>query len=316
MDDPKKSRFNAPPVQPEEEEPIIDLIDEVPAGEKTLGLSDLEKNLLEFERRFGAGPAAPPAGNDPAEVKLPDLDELEDLNFEEEDEALTPAASEDKSIADLEQHLDWLFAEESPPPAAAAPAGPAAKRDEVIEIAEFEEQFLDAEEIPLEPAAAARAPEPEEDEETLELLEVEEDAPDDELIWFDTPATTDPSQAAAEAPAPETDEATAAPGTPAADTLFSGAIAPAAAVGAAASAVAAPAAPAPAVLQPDAPQPAIDLASIPMDRIEAAVANVIERTYSGRIEMIIRQAVEKAVTREIERLKNELLESEAGGRLF
>jgi hypothetical protein len=53
-----------------------------------------------------------------------------------------------------------------------------------------------------------------------------------------------------------------------------------------------------------------------MDRIETAVQNVIARSYSGRIEAIILQAIEKAVAREIERLRNELLENEPGGKPF
>ncbi len=321
MDDPKKSSYKRPPIPPEDEEQIIDLIDEVPESEEVLGLSDLENNLLEFERRFGAGSASRPAGDRTPEATLPDPDELEDLDFEEEDEtpepatASTPSTSEDESLANLEQHLDWLFAEDPPPPAAKAPSRKATKRDEVIEITEFEEQFLDAEEIPLEPVAT-HAPEPEEGE-TLELLDIEEDEPDDELIWFDTPAT----QASARTPAPGSKDATPALPTPAVELIPADAPSPPEAIDIAVSAAAAAAAPAPEHAAPAAPpadtlQPTIGLDSIPMDRIEAAVATIIERSYSGRIEAIILQAIEKAVTREIERLRNELLENEPGGRLF
>ncbi|MFO7686604.1 MAG: hypothetical protein R6V60_10965 [Desulfobacterales bacterium] len=305
MDDPRKSTNNRPPIQPVDDEPIIDLIDEVPEGGQALGLSDLEKNLLEFERRFGASPAPQPAGERAADGRLPDLGELEDLDFEEADEAPlleadSPATTgEDPTLTNLEQHLDWLFAEDSPPPAAGAPQANALKGTEVIEITEFDEQFPDAEEPPLEPAAATREPEPEEDE-TLELLDIEEDEPDDELIWFDTPETPDAAPPGLGSKSPETQAAAAAPPAPAAEAI------PAAAAALARTAEgAAPKAPA-----------AVDIDALPTDRIEAAVANVIARSYSSRIEAIILQAIEKAVAREIERLRNELLESEPGDRLF
>lgn len=319
MDDPKKSAVTRPPTQPEDEEPIIELTDEVPEGEPAGAYSDLEKNLLEFERRFGASPEPLPAGDHPAGEKLPELEDLEDLGFLEDDETPAPstasssATAADEALTNLEQHLDWLFAEGTAPAAAGAATGSDPQPGGVIEISEFEEQFLDAEEVPPKAAEPPSEPEPE-DEETLELLEIEADETDNELIWFDTP---EPPAEAAAGVEPQTQNMAAAP-------IVSPTAAPSAtipapeAIGAAVSAAAAAVVPsaersAPAEAQPDTAPTAIDFDSIPMDRIEAAVENVIARSYSGRIEAIIVQAIENAVTREIERLKSEL-ENEPGGR--
>ena len=51
-------------------------------------------------------------------------------------------------------------------------------------------------------------------------------------------------------------------------------------------------------------------ARIPPEEIEAAVERVIERKLGGTIEATILRVIETAVTREIERLKQLLLEDE------
>ncbi|MCU0560408.1 MAG: hypothetical protein MUD16_09470 [Desulfobacterales bacterium] len=310
MDDPQKSAFHRPPTQLEDEEPIIELTEVVPESEQASGSSELEKNLLEFERRFGAGPGSPSAEDRAPNDKLPELDELEDLDFLEDEEtsapvaASSPATPADETLAHLEQHMDWLFAEETSRPAAGALNGNDPLRAEVIEISEFEEQFLDAEEIQPTAAAAPKAPEPEAEPELLDIEEEEKEAPDDERFWFDPPERPAPAEAGVEPrPLDVRAEASAPP-----DVIE--------AVVSAAAAAVAPAiersAPAPA--HPEGSAPALDVDSIPMDRLEAAVASVIARSYSGRIEAIIVQAIESAVAREIERLRNELLESEPGGK--
>jgi hypothetical protein len=52
------------------------------------------------------------------------------------------------------------------------------------------------------------------------------------------------------------------------------------------------------------------------DQIDAAVERVITRMYAGTIETIIRQSIEKAVYKEIERLKNRLLEDDPGDKIL
>jgi hypothetical protein len=260
-----------------------------------------------------------------AEGTLPELVALEDLDFEEEDEipALTDPVADtlslkDQNLDNLEQHLDWLFAEDSPPPAPETPTVKTSKPDEVIEIIDFEEQFLDAEEIPEEIPAEMYEHGPEE-EETPEFLDIEEAEPDNELVWFDTlePPDETPKDLAPHPPLME--NLTAASLGRAAEPVPPTAMSPpediAAAVSAAAAAVSpAPASAASAAPPADGPSPAVDIDSIPMDRLEAAVANVIARSYSGRIEAIILQAIEKAVARDIERLRNELLDRDPEGK--
>ena len=46
MSDSKKSGPKRPPIEFPNDEPIIDLVDEVPVGPANADLSDLEKNLL------------------------------------------------------------------------------------------------------------------------------------------------------------------------------------------------------------------------------------------------------------------------------
>jgi hypothetical protein len=45
------------------------------------------------------------------------------------------------------------------------------------------------------------------------------------------------------------------------------------------------------------------------------VERVITRMYAGTIETVIRQSIEKAVLKEIERLKNHLLENDFGDKI-
>ncbi len=64
----------------------------------------------------------------------------------------------------------------------------------------------------------------------------------------------------------------------------------------------------------DVPQPAAANA-LTEDQVDAAVERVITRMYAGTIETIIRQSIEKAVLKEIERVKNRLLENDPGDKI-
>ncbi len=328
MDASKKRPLNQPP--PEDDE-IIDLIDEVPDAETAIGLSELEQNLLELERRFGAEPAVPPDHENALEAELPDLGELEELDFELEPEtpeppaARTPQPPKTEGVTELEQHLDWLFDEEPSPPASQTTGADAADPNAVIPIAEFEEQFLEPEELPVETGAVQAADAVEEEEEILEFLDIEEEAPDEELIWFDSPGATPEAAETAEEPLdlfaeeiPDSPEPESVAPIAAADDSVRPSpveIPPEAVAVAAAAAALAPErpttpSPATAAAVAAAPPP---LDSLSPELIEAAVEKVVTRLYSSRIESIILQAIQKAVTQEIERLKNELLDNAPGG---
>ncbi|MCU0538803.1 MAG: hypothetical protein MUF46_02805 [Desulfobacterales bacterium] len=325
MDDPKKRSLNQPP--PEDEE-IIELIDEVPDVESGTDLSEIEQNLLELERRFAAEPAPTPDQDNALEAELPDLGDLEELDFELEPDAPEPKAASPATqppaaagMNDLEKHLDWLFDEELPPPAPQAAESGALDPNEVIPIAEFDEQFLEPEVPPLGETAAAAADAGSEEDETLELLDIEEDAPEDELIVFDAPETAPEAEEeplelfTEETPdAPESAPAEPIAAADAALPVEPVEIPPAAVAAAVVAAAAAPEKttlpPAPAAA-PETMPPLLEPLS--PQQIEAAVEKVVTRLYSSRIEAIILQAIQKAVTLEIERLKNELLDHETGG---
>lgn len=326
MSDHKKRPLNPPP--PEDDE-IIDLIDEVPDGDTAGDLSELEQNLLDLERRFGAGPAVPPDRDNALEAGLPDLGELEELDFELEPETPEPPAAptsptlKTTGMDELEQHLDWLFSEEPPPPAPETTgAAAAADLNEVIPITEFEEQFLEPVEPPVKTGAAPAADAEKEDDEILELLDIEEEEPDEELIWFDSPATRPEAAETEEEPLELFEEEIADGPEPvpvepiaAIDDVISPApvLIPLAAA-AATAAVIAPAGPAPAMTRAaegEAVPPPLD--SLSPEQIEAAVEKVVTRLYSSCIEAIILQAIQKTVTQEIERLKNEFLDNEPEG---
>jgi hypothetical protein len=58
---------------------------------------------------------------------------------------------------------------------------------------------------------------------------------------------------------------------------------------------------------PDAPS-AVEAAALSNEQIEAAVERLIERRLGGSLESIVRRAVETAVTKEIKRLQQLLLD--------
>jgi hypothetical protein len=206
--------------------------------------------------------------------------------------------------------------------------------NDIEEISEFEEQFLDPEDIlDSKPAPHAAAK-----DEPPELLDLDEAELDNELLWFDdlakgdAPAAGQPSDqteqeeielllpedadlgptSAADVFAAHLDSMFAETGGTAVP-LAAGDAAPVAPppVSVIAAAAAAMAPGAGIMIPTETPPPELSRpARIPPEEIEAAVERVIERKLGGTVEATILRAIETAVTREIERLKHLLLEDE------
>ncbi|MDO8943358.1 MAG: hypothetical protein Q7U75_09255, partial [Desulfobacterales bacterium] len=190
MSDSKKSDPKRPAIESLDDELVIDLIDEVPGGPADGDLSDLEQNLLSFERSFGRG--LEKSGEHLRTFPdLPDLNDLNGFDFEEDDVerpasgTLPPAAAKEPLPDGTEPELDWLLDEVAFAPAADPARGTGGMDNDVTEISEFDEQFLDAEEVIDGPPAAAVESDDGNDDETLELLDLDDDEIDNELVWFD-----------------------------------------------------------------------------------------------------------------------------------
>ena len=329
MSDSKKSDPERPPIEYLDDELVIDLVDEVPGGSADGDLSDLENNLLNLERSFSR--SLEKTGEDsPPFPELPVLNDLNGFDFEEDNAqrpasgTLPPAAAKEPLPDSTEPELDWLLDEVDSAPTA-DPARAAGETDnDVTEILEFDEQFLEAKEIMDSPPAAEDESGGGNDDETLELLDLDDHDIDNELVWFDDLDAPPDHGAVAQA-----GQAGVAPLEPAdtrttAADLFDAfvqvekpaggdALATAglsAAAAAALTAIRGTAAPTYSsiaeVSQPPAANPLTE------DQIDAAVERVITRMYAGTIETIIRQSIEKAVHKEIERLKSRLLEDDPG----
>ena len=333
MSDSKKSDLERPPIESLDDELIIDLVDEIPRGPAEGDLSALEKNLLTFNRSFNHGHEKP--GEDLRTLpELPDLNKLNGFDFEEDD-AKRPASDTRPTAAakeplpdgtDLE--LDWLLDEVASTPSEVAARGAGGTDNDVTDISEFDEQFLEAEEVMDGPPAAGGESDGGNDDEALELIDLDDDAIDNELVWFDDLDKPPDHGGAAQA-----GQAGVAPLEPADTRLFSNTTATdlfdafvqlerpvggdalvtaGLSAAAAASLTAIPDTAAPSqsrtadVSQPPAANALTD------DQIDAAVERVITRMYAGTIETIILQAIRKAVLKEIELLKNRLLENDPG----
>jgi hypothetical protein len=339
MSDSKKSDPAQPSIEFLDDEPIIDLVDEVPEGPADGALSDLEKNLLNLDKSFSRGLEKPGEDLRPFS-ELPDLDDLNGFDFEEDSaehpaSGTPPPATANEPLPDgTEPELDWLLDE-----VAAAPAvGPARNAggidNDVTEITEFDEQFLEAEEVIDGQAAAEDGSDAENEEETLELLDLDDDDIDNELVWFDDiekphvhSAVAQAGQDSAAPPEPADPRIfsdTPAAGTSASD-LFDAFVQSGGPAGGDTLATAGPSTVAPLGAIPvaaalsrsetvDVPQPAAANA-LTEDQVDAAVERVITRMYAGTIETIIRQSIEKAVLKEIERVKNRLLENDPGDKI-
>jgi hypothetical protein len=270
------------------------------------------------------------AGRQPAQgAPAADALDLSGIRFDEDDEALTAAPTIDGTARGAGGSMSLQDAQR----ALARNTGPSAGgANGIEEITEFEEQFLEAEDIlDAKPSGQGEPP---------ELLELDEADLDNELLLFDDLLKGDASEAATPAGEIEPEEIelllpedadlgpTSAADVFAAhlDSVFAGdsgisprpadpgPVPPPRTSSPLAGIVAAVAAAAPAAgveipaqsPPPAAPQPA----RLAPEEIEAAVERVIERKLGGPIEAAIRQAIETAVSREIERLKRLLLEDE------
>jgi hypothetical protein len=320
MSDTQKYDPPSRPTAPNGDEDIIDLVEEIPEGSPQHPLSELEQRLLDF------GDQPPAAGSTDAD--LPELADLDSIDFDEEEDA-PAAAAETASGSDMA------------PPSVESVEQPTVPGNEIEEIFEFDEQLLDAEDIfEVEdilagPLPAEKDPEPEEDQ-NLELIDVEEEEIDDEIVWFDDletgapapePMTEDaPPQATALDSKTDSGRETSALDVFAAHvetglqdpktdpSLASAELGAASAAAAAAAAFQAPVESAPGVSSPDSADAPLPVAAghSPTE-IEAALERVIERKLGGTIESIIQQAIETAVSKEIERLKRLLLEDDDRG---
>lgn len=338
MSDIPKKDSQVPPAASNDDEDIIELVEEIGEESPEHALSDLERNLLDLDDKGHTADRSLP--------ELPDISDLSLIDFEEEETEAPgegpPPAEAGTEGASLTADAARLFEPDAEGDSAAAEKRPAAPLDEIEEISEFDEQFLEADELleglPAPPEDASSG-----EDEDLELLEIEEDDTDDEIVWFDDldkpdqeapPVTPAPEDVPPEAPILETQtesilEPSAADvfaahvesGRADADTgTRLAAIAAGAGAALAAAAEVPPVQPAgeypPGIRPPDA----VDAgpAAVPgltPEEIEAAVERVISRKLGGTIEAIILQAIEKAVSKEIERLKRLLLDEEAGDRM-
>ena len=337
MSDSKEKYPNVPSVDTLEDDAIIELVDEIEEGAPVDPISALEQQLLGISGGTGGQPAS--------SSRLPDILDLSGIRFDEDDEAQpdTPTAA-GASLAGGEtmslQDAQRILARAAEPGARQSAGGPS---NDIEEISEFEEQFLDPEDIldpkPAPPAAAKDEP--------PELLDLDEAELDNELLWFDdlakgdAPAAEQPSDpaepeeielllpedadlgptSAADVFAAHLDSMFAETGGSAVRAAEDGIAVPLAAgdatpvappsVSVIAAAAAAMAPGAGIVIPTEAPPPEpLQPARIPPEEIEAAVERVIERKLGGTIEATILRAIETAVTREIERLKQLLLEDE------
>jgi hypothetical protein len=333
MNDSKKSDPKRAPIESLDDEPIIDLVDEVPEGPVDGDLSDLEKNLLNLEQSFDH--SLEKTGEDLRPLpELPDLNDLDGFDLEEDEaEDLAPSTLPAAAVKEhlpngMEPELDWLLDEDAPAPAQEPARAAGATDNGVTEISEFDEQFLEAEEVvDGQPAAEDESNGGDEDE-TLELLDLDDNDTDNELVWFDD--LDKPPDRGAEA---QTEPADPRPvsSAPAADTsaadLFDAFVESGRPIGAEALAGVGPpvtqlvpptAMPETAVLsQPHTAEVSQPPAAgvLTEDQIDAAVERVITRMYAGTIETIILKSIEKAVSKEIERLKNRLLENDPDDKI-
>ena len=318
-----------------EDESIIDLVEEIDELSPPNALSPLERKLLNIGGEITAAEEPP--------LKLADLD---DLNFEEEEDqaagdtlALAPPTGEAERSPSKED-TDWLYGPgaESHSAVIEKTLGASAGDDE--ELFGIEEQLLEAEGLLEAATPVAKTTDPESEDDDIELLDIEDAEVDDELVWFDD-LDKDPLLAEgkleAEAEGKIEAEADAAPlfdpdpnplsessaadifsahvesGLTAAETAIPAAPSLAAAVPAAAL-VNSLASRLP--LEPSPPETPISAGSggLSAAEIDAAVERVLEHKLGGTLQSIIRQAIEAAVSKEIQRLKALLLEDDPGER--
>jgi hypothetical protein len=311
--DKEKSQEPSDIPTPEEDDSIIDLVEEIEEERPADLLLQLDRQLL------GIGEKLP--ADESRATQLPDLGKLD---FEEDDDqpgrnGLSQGPA--RSIADLPAEnagMDWLF----------DPAAGVAPEDRDEPPAESQAVLLPEAEPILEPMDSPPAPaDPTDADDDIELIDIEEAEPDNELEWLDDlkldklPSLAGaPVDAAATGFRPAAEDMDEFPETSAADVFAAnvafGGIAlhggpddpPPPQPVAPAGAPLAPLSPAaPTQTFVEAPS-AIEGATVSNEQIEAAVERLIERRLGGSLESIVRRAVETAVTKEIKRLQRLLLD--------
>jgi hypothetical protein len=312
-----------------EDESIIDLVDEVEEPSATDSLPALEPQLISIAEALDA--------QRPPSTPLPDI---EKLDFEEEEEhperdgLYGKASILETDAPSLNESMDWLLdsvaghsSDDRDKPPAEASGAP-------LEEIAFDELTPEAKPIFEEMSPALTAADAGDEDDDIELIEIEEDVPDNGLLWLDdldldkTPAATNgPVDALPlESPLSDTD-ADLFPETTAAD-VFAANMASGGMLSDRASAVPSPAEgiiPAVAALatpvaaaatQPSSEvPPTAEGALLSTEQIEAAIERLIERKLGGTFETIVLRAVETAVAKEIQRLKLLLLEYDPDDRI-
>lgn len=307
---------------PEEDDSIIDLVEEIEEESPADLLLQLDRQLL------GIGETLP-TDELPA-TQLPDLGKLD---FEEDDEQPvrdgrlpeTARSADDRPAENA--GMDWLFDPAGGVAAEDRDEPPAESEAAILPDAVLQKPSSEADPV-LEPMDSPPAPaEAGDADDDIELIDIEEAEPDNELKWLDDlkldklPSFAGaPVDAAAPDPRPAGADSDEFPETSAADVFAAnvafGGIAlhggtddsPPPQPAAPARVPLAPLSPAaPAQMSPEAPSP-VEAAALSNEQIEAAVERLIERRLGGSLESIVRRAVETAITKEIKRLQQLLLD--------
>jgi hypothetical protein len=310
-----------------EDESIIDLVEEIDEPTPPNALSALERKLLNIGGELNA------AGEPP--LTLADLD---DLDFEEEEDqaagdlpALEPPIGEAETSPSKED-MDWLYGPGADAHSAEIEKSLAVPASENDRSLGFEEQSPEAEDVLEAATPLAKTSDPESEDDDIELLDIEDAEVDDEIVWFDdldkepliaegkleaeadaAPLFDPDPNPLSESSAADIFSAHVESGLTAAETAIPTDPPLAAAVPAAApmnSLVSR------LPLEPSPPETLIPsgTAGLSAEEIDAAVERVLERKLGGTLQSIIRQAIEAAVSKEIQRLKALLLEDDPGER--
>lgn len=297
-------------IEAEDEEPIIELEDEIDA--EPGDLLDLEQNLLDLEKEIGRRLGEEP---EPDAERRAEPPELSTVGWDDAGGADRASGAAEKPLDDL----DWLLSGLNQ---AVSPG--TEKVEDVLENEllqgpfDEEEQFLEAEEIEDD-----EAPPPEVEKPALALDLPDAGRIDDELAWLDEPAGREAAEGDAfssETPLPpsDVDLILGAPAFPTAEALFppeppgvetQPAAAPETALPAALAAAPLTGVPGTAAPAPES-APLSERIALSREEIESAVARLIAEKYGARIEAIIFEAIEKAVSKEIERLKGLLRDAD------
>jgi hypothetical protein len=308
-----------------DDESIIDLVEEIDEPGPSNTMSPLERKLLNIGGEIPG-----------AEAPALKFGSLEDLNFEEgppqgDTLALEPPSGEaERSPAAGDS--DWLFGPGANPHSAEIENAHGASAGGHEEAFGIEDRLLEAESITEADIPAAKATDSESEDDDIELLDIEESEIDDELLWFDDldkepPLAEGKIEAEPDAAPLFGADPSLQPESSAAD-IFSAHVES----GLTAAETAIPTVPPLAAgmtaaglvgsMAPRLPQEPLPpetrwpsgTAGLTDEALDAAVERVLERKLGSTLPSIIRQAVEAAVSKEIQRLKALLLEDDPGER--